>query len=628
MIPLACVNSSERVGLLCDTTSMATNVCPPQGALLSLSIFDQDGSYPRPQLRRTHWRDLSGVWSFRFGDGLESRLLWRQTWPDESGEIIVPLPPESPASGIADTAFHDQMWYARTIGAADLEAAGYVDGMRLVLHFGAVDYRCRVWVDEHRVGEHEGGQSPFCFDITDALADRAIHRIVVWAQDDPTDAAQPRGKQDWRESPHAIWYHRTSGIWQPVWLEAIPATAIGAVSWVTNPRSAVVTANVTMTRKPDRPQPLTISLAFRGKPLACVSTTIDQIENTIPIHLPDLVNGMALEDLLWSPEQPRLIDAEITYEPDVVYSYFGIRTAEVAAGCFLLNNLPYAIRGVLSQGYWPDSHLAAPSVDALRAEVQLIKDLGFNTARLHQKYEDPRLLSWADRLGVLVWAEAPAAYAFTPLAVERTVREWLDIVVRDRSHPSIVTWVPFNESWGIQQAAHDQAQRDFEQGVVHLTRALDPTRPIVANDGWEQVETDIIAIHDYRSQAETMRSRYRDRAAVEDLLRGLGPEGRPLVLGGDVAQACVMLTEFGGIAFDPDQDEDGWGYISASSAADYASQLAELFSAVRDSRILAGFCYTQLTDTAQEVNGLVRANREPKLSIDQMRTIVTGEVRA
>ena len=596
--------------------SLGTNRIP--------SISDDNGLYPRPQLRRRHWRDLNGTWDFRFGDEDDVPSLCSQPWLEHC-EIVVPFPPESPASGIADTSYHAVVWYARMISPTDVEDAGYEDGMRLLLHFGAVDYRCEVWVDGSFAGDHEGGHTPFTIDITNLAAWEASHRIVVRAEDDPTDASQPRGKQDWREAPHAIWYNRTTGIWQPVWLEAVPPVAIETVDWITDQRSALVTARVRLAHKPVAPQPLTVSLAFQGEFLADVTTIVDQVENTVVISLPGLVNGQAMEDLLWSPEQPRLVDARVAFGDDVVDSYFGIRTAEVAGGRFLLNNVPCYLRGVLSQGYWPDSYLAAPSGNALRDEVQLIKDLGFNMVRMHQKYEDPRFLTWADRLGLLVWGESPAAYAFTPLAIMRTVKEWTAALSRDRSHPSIVMWVPFNESWGIQHAASVKAQRDFECSLVHLTRALDPTRPVVANDGWEQIDSDVIAIHDYRNPAETMRQRYRNAAAIQELMRGIGPEGRRLVLQSDVSQAAVILSEFGGIAFDPGDDEQGWGYLSASSRTDFVRQLRELFAAIEDSDVLAGSCYTQLADTGQEVNGLVRANREPKLPIEQVRAIVTGQ---
>ncbi|MET0298047.1 MAG: glycoside hydrolase family 2 TIM barrel-domain containing protein [Microbacterium sp.] len=584
----------------------------------------QDGRHPRPQVLRADWADLSGPWRFAYDDadaGLRERWFLDPPFTDR---IIVPFPPESPASGVADTAHHSVLWYARAIGDAEITAAGTARGARLMLRFGAVDYRCRVWIDGQLVGTHEGGHTPFAFDITDALSDADTHMIVVRAEDDPHDVAQPRGKQDWREQPHVIWYHRTSGIWQPVWLEAVPAVSIDAVHWTADVRAASVRARIVLTSAPAGPMPVSVALRLGDLELGGVSTTTtrDELELTIPVSA--LSNGQAYEELLWSPEHPRLVDAVVTVGDDSVASYLGLRTAHVARGHFLLNDRPYFVRSVLNQGYWPESHLAPPSAEALRAEAQLIKDLGFNATRVHQKFEDPRFLHWADRLGLLVWGEAPASFTFSPTSVERMVREWLEIVRRDYSHPSIVTWVPLNESWGIQHVATDPRMEHYARSLVELTKALDATRPIVSNDGWEQVDTDIVAIHDYEWNPEIVGPRYADRAAIDAMIAGIGPAGRALVLSGDVSDAPVMLTEFGGISYRVDEADDAWGYSVARSADDFSDRLDGLLGAVHASGALAGFCYTQLTDTLQETNGLVGADREPKLAVDTIRRIVSG----
>lgn len=583
-----------------------------------------DGGYPRPQLKRHDWTDLTGIWRFAFDDADEGLTAG---WHDGAAldrEIVVPFPPESPASGIGDTAHHRVSWYSRSFGAGDLAAAGHREGTRLVLHFGAVDYRCTVWVDGQQVGAHEGGHTPFSFDVTDALSDADDHTVVVRVEDDPHDIGQPRGKQDWREQPHVIWYHRTSGIWQPVWLEAVPAVATTAVRWTTDPRRGIVTAELELSHVPAEPVEVRIALTFEGRHLGGATTTVADDEATVHIPVADLLNGQAYEELLWSPEHPRLIDAEVVVGDDVVQSYLGIRTAHVARRRFFLNDRPYYVRSVLNQGYWPDSHLAAPTATALRDEVQLIKDLGFNATRVHQKFEDPRFLYWADRLGILVWGEAPASFTFSQTTVARTVREWLDIVRRDYSHPSIVTWVPLNESWGVQHIASDRRMQEFARALVSLTKSLDPTRPVVSNDGWEQVDTDIVAIHDYDADPERVANRYRTRADIDRLIEGVGPAGRVLVLDGDVTDAPVMLTEFGGISYDGDAEPDAWGYSAATSADDFDARLDGLMRAVHESEALAGYCYTQLTDTLQETNGLLRPDRTPKLPLERLRAIMTG----
>lgn len=589
-----------------------------------------DGTYPRPQLVRGDWSDLSGRWGFAFDD--DDRGV-RERWfeaPAFESSIVVPFPPESPASEVADPRAHHALWYHRTLTPGDLAAAGHREGRRLMLRFGAVDYRAVVWVDGQRVGSHEGGHTPFSVDITDALRLSDGGDIVVRAEDRATDVAQPRGKQDWRDDPHAIWYHRTSGIWQPVWLESVPAgPAVDWIHWRTDLTTARVHARIGLAAAPTGDGTVDVELRHGDAVLARTSSLVTETEFEIDIPLPAQMNGQAYEELLWSPENPRLIDATVRISDagspvDAVSSYLGLRSAAVDRRLFHLNDRPRFVRSVLSQGYWPDTHIAAPSADALRREVELIKDLGFTAARVHQKFEDPRFLYWADRLGLMIWGEAPAPFSFTPRAVTRTVREWLEIVHRDFSHPSIVTWVPLNESWGVQHIARDSRMLHHALSLVHLTKALDPTRPVVSNDGWEQADTDIIAIHDYEGDGDVMRARYADRASIDEMIDGVGPAGRTLVLSGDVADRPVMLTEFGGISFDVHHTENAWGYTSAGSSEDFGQRLESLMSAVHASPVLAGFCYTQLTDTLQETNGLLGADRVPKLPVEALRRIMVG----
>jgi beta-galactosidase/beta-glucuronidase len=590
-------------------------------------------------MMRNAWADLDGTWSFRHDDadtGLDAQ--WYTGLP-EAQEITVPFPPESVASGIGEPGFHPVVWYARTITADDLVAAGASERAPVVLlHFGAVDYRARGWIDGRFVGEHEGGHTPFTFDVTALVADGADHVLVVRAEDDPHDLTQPRGKQDWHEDAHAIWYRRTTGIWQTVWLEAVPATGIAHIQWLPA-GPAGVDLTVRLRGRPAAGTRLRVALRFDERDEDLGTTDVDVPAGATSLHVPVPVrrqrNGQAEDELSWSPEHPRLIDATVSVHDaaggvvDAVASYLGIRTVGVARGAFLLNGRPYDVRSVLNQGYWPDSHLAAPSRAALRREVELIKELGFTACRIHQKIEDPRFLHWADRLGLLVWGETPSAYEFSATAVRRLTREWMDAVDRDASHPSIVTWVPFNESWGIQHVAADPAQQAYSRALTDLTRALDPTRPVVSNDGWEQQNSDIITVHDYEGDGGVLARTYADGPARKHLLDGMGPAGRRILLdGSDDHGRPVMLTEFGGIDYQPTvRREDGWGYTAAVDAQDWIARLTALYDGIRASTFLAGSCYTQLTDTMQETNGLLTADREPKTAIEEIRAAVLGKGR-
>ncbi|AFZ68842.1 glycoside hydrolase family 2 protein [Deinococcus peraridilitoris] len=585
--------------------------------------------HPRPQLARSRWVDLCGTWNFAFDDadqGLTERWFERGV---SDAQIVVPFPPESSASEIHDAGYHAILWYARTFQIADTERSG-----RLLLHFGAVDYRARVWLNGQLVAEHEGGHTPFTADVTDALASGTEQLLVVRSQDDPTDLSQPRGKQDWQQQPHAIWYHRTSGIWQPVWLEWVGGLYIQEVRWTPDADRTELRLQVRLNRPPTPGTHLRVRLTLRGELLALQDVHALSRSFTCTLPLQFLSINPERDDLLWSPRHPNLIEAHLTLQDgerplDEVFSYAGLRSAQVKGGRFLLNGLSYYLRLVLAQNYWPSSHLAAPSAQALRREVELAKEMGFNGVRIHQKIEDPRFLYWCDRLGLLVWEEMPSAYAFTPEMCERLTREWLEVLRRDYSHPCIVTWVPMNESWGVPNLEGDPAQRAFVRGLYQLTRALDPTRPAMGNDGWQFVGGDLIGVHDYAPHGETLRERFGTLGALEHTLRQVQPYFRN-ILSDDQArsQEAVVLSEFGGLSFAPGEGERWFGYSTVQSNKELLDRYQELVEAVLHSDVLAGFCYTQLTDTEQETNGLLSAEREPKLPLASLRAINSGFARS
>jgi beta-galactosidase/beta-glucuronidase len=573
-------------------------------------------AYPRPQLRRTDWTSLNGSWDFALDHDGRCRRPDEVAWNDT---IRVPFSPETPASGVHETGFFRACWYRRTFEAPALAAA-----QRLILHFGAVDYRATIWVNGAKAVEHEGGYTPFEVDLTELLV-AGPQTVVMRAEDDPQDLEKPRGKQDWQLHPHSIWYHRTSGIWQSVWLERVSPTYIGSLRWTSNLERWELGLDVILNGA-ERADALFLHLRLRIGELIMVDDTYSIFGGQV--HRQFALSDPGIDDfrneLLWSPARPTLIEAELTLRDqfgaalDTVMSYTALRSIGVQGDRFMLNGRPYVMRLVLDQGYWPESGLTAPSDDALRRDVELAKAMGFNGVRKHQKIEDPRYLYWADRLGLLVWGEMPSAYRFTPRSVERLTREWTAAVERDLSHPCIVAWVPFNESWGVPDLAAIPAQRHYVQAIYHLTKTLDPSRPVIGNDGWESVATDIVGIHDYDSQPERIRRRYEAGEVLGRLFTRERPGGRLLTIEGHPhAGQPLMLTEFGGTAMSTDRPGE-WGYSRAASPEDLAEQYQRLLDVITSLSLFAGFCYTQFADTYQEANGLLLADRTPKFPLDRM----------
>ena len=543
-------------------------------------------------------------------------------WNDK---IVVPFSPETKASGIANTGFYSVVWYRRVFALPDLPG-----GERTILHFEAVDYRATVWVNGQKVGEHIGGYTPFAADITSALnVSGESQEVILRAEDDPADLAKPRGKQDWRREPHSIWYPRTSGIWQTVWIEQVPATRVEALCWTSSLARWEISLDASILCQPGRK--LTLAVRLMREHIMLATDTYEVVGGEVHrrIALSDPGIDDYRNDLLWSPTSPTLIDAFVELRDeggnviDRIESYTALRAIDVQGDKIVLNGRPLLLRLVLDQGYWPDSGPTAPSDQALVHDVLLAKVLGFNGVRKHQKIECQRYLYWADRMGLLVWEEMPSAYRYTTKSIERLTSEWTQVIRRDRSHPCIIAWVPFNESWGVPDLPDNPAHRHYVKALYHLTKALDPSRPVVGNDGWESVATDIIGIHDYDEEADRIGRRYGINEIKSALFERERPGGRMLLIGED--KECnhpIVLTEFGGISFGG--HKGGWGYSRTDSAEELVRRYSALLTTIRSLPALAGFCYTQLTDTYQETNGLVYADRTPKAAFEEISKATHG----
>ena len=594
-----------------------------------------DAHYPRPDLCRESWLNLGGQWEFATDPTDEGLTLgWHLPGAHFSHTICVPFPPGSPSSQWSGER-SDVVWYRRRVTPEEIRDAGLADaGHRphLLIHFEAVDFASDVWVNGLHLVHHEGGYTPFTVEIDPSDYLDAGFEIVVRAHDRLDAVDQPRGKQDWQEHPHGIWYHCVVGIWRDVWMEVVPANYVRSLTWSWDIEEAQVTCDVECAGLPAATGSrnaieacLTLDLA--GVTLAATMVRAHSGQLRLVAQIPALANRQEWGRLLWSPAHPNLINARICVGEDEVVSYVGIRDVNLSHRYLEINHQPTYLRGILDQGYWPSSYFTAPSAEALKEDLELARDMGFNFVRIHERSADRRTLTWADRMGMMVWGESASAYAFSDRAVSVTTQEWHDLVLRDRNHPSVIVWVPFNESWGVDLIVTSPRQQAFVRSVVALTDALDGTRPVIANDGWEQLETPIVTTHDYGVYGEQLRVNYADRESIAELVNGVGPQGRKILLGQPWSDdRPVMVTEFGGISL-PLDAEDAWGYAVVPNAQAYEERVTGLFEALEASPILAGFCYTQLTDTRQETNGLADENRTPKLPLDVIRGFVTSSAQ-
>jgi beta-galactosidase/beta-glucuronidase len=562
--------------------------------------------HPRPLLRR-EWTSLDGPWAF----SLDGEAFDR--------EIVVPFAPETPASGIREPRVQ-RCWYRRTV-EVDPPAAGE----RVLIHFGAVDRIATVWAGDRDVAAHEGGWTGFSVDVTDAARSGSFE-LTVRADDDPDDHEAPRGKQDWQDEPHLIWYPRTTGIWRTVWLEQVPATHVAGIDWTCDLAAMTARADVRVAGPVDGHR-VRVVLRHGARVVGDATARVAAGSATVVLEVGD----GSIDDrwtLPWWPRRPTLLDAEVTLldaegaTVDRAMSYTALREVRVEDGRVLLNDRPTFLRLVLDQGLWPETGLTPPDVDALRRDLELTRALGFNGVRKHQKTEDPRFFALADELGILAWVELPSAYRPSSRSAQRLLAEWAEIVAALRSHPSVIAWVPTNESWGVPALATDARQRATAEALAAVARALDGTRPVSVNDGWETTGGDIVGVHDYDQRPGVLAERYADADAVDEVLAGPGVSGRRVDLDGRGAEGrAVVLSELGGISL---AEEGTWGYATASSAEDLLERYRTQWAAVHASTALAGACWTQLTDTLQEANGLLRMDRTPKADLESLSRATRG----
>lgn len=574
-------------------------------------------NYPRPQLWRESYQLMNGKWNFAFGDGVtddemkggfEGRL-----------EINVPFTYQTALSGIGTEERHDTVWYSRSVSVDQQQLDG-----RVLMHLEGCDYQTFVYVNGRLVGSDTGGYHRLSFDITEALH-QGENNITVKACDDYS-TEKPRGKQRSKDSNYGCWYTDTTGIYKTVWLEFVSTAYLGNI--VINPdgqkKSVALDCRIEGASEGCRMQ---ATIIYEGKEIAKGCADIAGGKATLEI-------GIAENEPLhlWGIENPNLYEVEIRILKgdeclDKANSYFGVRAIEIKDGKIYLNGKELYQKLALDQGYWRESLLTPPNEQSLIDDIVDMADMGFNGVRKHQKIEDERYLYYADIMGFIVWSEMPSMYSNTENSRKVFKREWLLTVHQHRNHPCVLTWVPFNESWGIEEILTNKVVQDFVNDVYYATKEIDSTRPVVTNDGWEHTVSDILTIHHYEQDGEKLHSYFdtvekcgapkwtnHDRGAFAE---GYGYKGQP-----------IIISEFGGTAFVSDTVGENWGYgVGVKNFDEFYARFASLIDAIDSLPYSCGYCYTQVTDVQQEVNGLLDFDHKSKFDKERIKAILNKSGR-
>lgn len=562
--------------------------------------------YPRPQMVRNKWINLNGQWEFEIDHGNSGKERKFYEKSNLSGFITVPFCPESKLSGIENKDFMASVWYRK-----EIVIPGEWKKDRVLLHFGAVDYETAVWINGAPAGIHKGGYSSFTFDITKLLTPGA-NVVTVNAQDDLRSWNQPRGKQSSEYYSHGCDYTRTTGIWQTVWLECVPQSYISSLKYIPDPDNACVHIEGAFIGDTSG-YTLDVKATFESNDVGSSKALITGKRANLTVTL----TGTHL----WGPGEPNLYDLEITLCKggeciDTVTSYFGLRSVTLSDNAILINKKPVFQRLILDQGFFPDGIYTAPTDEDLKKDIELSMGLGFNGARMHEKIFEQRYIYWADKLGYIIWGEHAnwGLKINTATGLENFLPEWLEALNRDYNSPAIVGWCPFNETWDNNGQQDDEVLRI----VYNVTKALDKTRPVIDTSGNYHVVTDIFDIHDYEQDPAIFAQKFEPMKTGGEVYVNYTDrqkyEGQP-----------YFVSEYGGIWWNPDQkDVKSWGYGNRpASEEEFLTRYEGLTKALLENPRICAFCYTQLTDVEQEVNGLYTYERKAKFDPEVIKKINT-----
>ena len=582
-------------------------------AILSVTAFAGDSiprpEYPRPQFERADWLNLNGQWTYTFDFGRSGFDRFFEKSEGFDGTITVPFCPESKLSGVEYKDFISSMWYQRKV-----EIPASWDGKKILMHFGGVDYYCVLYVNGETVGRHWGGMSSFEMDITRYVKAGETANIVLQVEDDIRDGFQPGGKQSGSYASSGCMYTRVTGIWQTVWIEAVAPCGLKEVyvkpdfdgsAFVFEPKFYGLSNGETFNVK-----------VLDGAKVVASASAKAATPMTVVVPVKKAKN--------WSPENPFLYDIEYEVKDaagnviDRVSSYAGMRKVHIEGNRLYLNNKPVFLRFVLDQGFYPEGIWTAPSDAELKADIERSMEVGFNGARLHQKVFEERFHYWADKLGYLVWGEASSwgINVNDERAARNFISEWSDIVVRDRNHPSIIAWTPFNETWGRPDNPEDARIHDrLVSDVYRITKNLD-YRPCHDCSGGYHVLSDIWSYHNYNQNPKELAERL---ALPEDGTVPTLSLEKECAYGGQP----YFLDEYGGIKWVIEQfAENSWGYGEGpKSLEEFYTRLEALTDVILGYDYICGYCYTQLTDVEQEQNGIYTYGRDAKFDPARLRTI-------
>lgn len=555
--------------------------------------------HPKPQFERKNWLNLNGEWDFEIDDARNGLYKGYQNCDAVlDSKIMVPFCPQSKLSGVEHTDFIRAVWYKRMVNLSSENLLG-----RIFLHFGAVDYETTVFVNGQKAGFHRGGYVSFKFDITD-LCKEGENVITVYAEDDERSVHIPKGKQSERHESYLCFYTRTTGIWQTVWLEFTPKEYIESVKYYPN----IEDATITIFAKVCGNGVFEAKTYYEGRETGSASATVSHGNCILTIPL--------TEKHLWEIRNGRLYDLELRFNDDNVKSYFGLREIAVDGHKVLINGKSVFQRLILDQGFYPDGIYTAPTDEALKKDIILSLNAGFDGARLHEKIFEERFLYYCDKLGYIVWGEYPDWGTDTSdTQIINKAEEWTQEINRDFNHPSIIGWCPHNERWNI-------AYRHTVRTIYELTKVLDSTRPCLDSSGGVHDVTDVFDEHNYDQNVETFKKRYDDSLTDHTIIK----DNIDKSLCWDGKQP-FFISEYGGIKW-PGNSKEGWGYGGAPKSNDeFFERFKGLTDVLLDNPKIMGLCYTQLTDVEQEQNGVYFYDRTEKFDVSKFYKVLQRKAK-